>query len=117
MQDGNLLEADFGEDQYDYAIYSHIAHGLSAQQNKDVLNRLRRALKPGGVLVIADFVLDDDRCGHPMALMFYSNMLHSTEGGRTYTQSEYREWLVEAGFNEVELQSLEPQPVTLVYGR
>jgi len=117
MQDGNLLEADFGEDRYDYVIYSHIAHGLSAEQNQQVLGRIRKALKPGGVVVIADFVLENDRQGHPMALLFYSNMLHATEAGQTYTRGDYQKWLAGAGFPEVEVQSLAPQPVTLVYGR
>ena len=82
--DGNLLEADFGENEYDYAIFSHMAHGLSPEQNKAVFAKFRKALKPGGALVVADFVLDEKRNGHPMALLFYANMLHSTEGGQTY---------------------------------
>ncbi len=117
FQDGNLLEADFGNAKYDYGIYSHMAHGFAADENIRVLKKFRKALKPGGTLVLADFVLDDNRTGHPMALMFYSNMLHATAAGRTYTEGEYRSWFKEAGFPEVEIQALLPQPVTLVYGR
>jgi ubiquinone/menaquinone biosynthesis C-methylase UbiE len=113
--DGNLLELDYGDGRYDHGIFSHMAHGLSEEQNQAVLAKLRRALKLGGTLVMADFVLDDQRNGHPMALLFYANMLHSTQAGRTYTESEYRSWLSGAGFQTVEFQAIEPTPVTVVY--
>jgi ubiquinone/menaquinone biosynthesis C-methylase UbiE len=115
--DANCLEADFGNARYDYGVYSHMAHGFSEEENLKVLKKFRKAIKPGGTLVIADFVLDDDRQGHPMALLFYSNMLTNTLAGRTYTEGEYRRWLKEAGFAEAQVQPLAPQPVTLVYGR
>ena len=38
-------------------------------------------------------------------------------GGQTYTRGDYMAWLMGAGFQEVEVQSLAPQPVTLVHGR
>ena len=115
--DGNLLEVDFGDAAYDFGVFSHMAHGLSAEQNRAVMAKFRKAIKPGGTLVVADFILDDQRQGHPMALLFYANMLHATAAGRTYTEGEYRSWLNGAGFAEVEFQSFAPSPVSVAYGR
>ncbi len=116
-RDGNCLEVDFGDKQYDFGIYSHMAHGLSVAQNQNLLGKFRKALKPDGTLVIADFILDDDRRGHPMSLMFTANMLHATEAGSTYTKGEYEEWLRAAGFSGVEIQAFPPGPVSVAYAR
>jgi len=115
-RDGNLLEDDFGDSLYDFAVFSHMAHGLSENQNREALKKFRKAIKPGGTLVLADFVLDEKRQGHPMVLLFFANMLSSTAGGQTYRDVDYRLWFQEAGFESVEIQSLDPLPVTLIYG-
>jgi hypothetical protein len=64
--------------------------------------------------VINDFVLNDDRTGHPFALMFASQMLVVSKDGFTYRQSDYRNWLTEAGFKSVDIVPT-PTPSTLVF--
>jgi ubiquinone/menaquinone biosynthesis C-methylase UbiE len=111
--DGDFHTADFGDAKYDHAIYSHIAHQESPAQNIATFGKFRRAIKPGGTLVVNDFVLNDDRTGHPFALMFASQMLVGTKEGFTYTQSEYRSWLREAGFKTIDIVPT-GTPATLV---
>jgi hypothetical protein len=41
-----------------------------------------------------------------MAEMFAVNMLANTEGGNTYSEAQYREWLTEAGFFKIEVINL-----------
>ncbi len=38
--------------------------------------------------------------------MFGVNMLARTEGGNTWTEAEYREWLHDAGFCDIEVTDL-----------
>jgi hypothetical protein len=64
--------------------------------------------------LINDFVLNDDRTGHPFAMLFASQMLVVTKNGFTYRQSDYRNWLSEAGFKSVEIVQT-PTPATLVF--
>ena len=112
--DGDFHTTDFGTEKYDFAIYAHIAHQESPAENTAIFRKFRKALKPGGTLVVNDFVLNDDRTGHPFAMLFASQMLVVTKNGFTYRQSDYRKWLGEAGFKSVEIVPT-PTPSTLVF--
>jgi SAM-dependent methyltransferase len=111
--DGDILTDDFGWSRYDVAVYSHIAHMLGPAQNLAVFEKIRRALKPTGTLVIADFVLEDDRSGNPFALLFQANMLVKTKEGACWRRADYRTWLGDAGFGEVSFVPT-PGPVSLI---
>jgi len=114
--DGDFHTTDFGAAKYDFAIYSHIAHQEAPADNITVFRKCRKALKPGGTLVVNDFILNDDRTGHPFAMMFASQMLVVSKGGFTYRQSDYRKWLAEAGFTSVDIVPT-PTPATLVFAK
>jgi len=45
--------------------------------------------------------VDEDRASPPFGALFALNMLVNTKAGDTYTESEVREWMTEAGFSEV----------------
>jgi len=112
--DGDFHTTDFGSAKYDFAIYAHIAHMEAPTDNLATFRKFRKALKPGGTLVVNDFVLNDDRTGHPFAMLFASQMLAVTKDGFTYRQSDYRKWLGEAGFKSVDIVPT-PTPSTLVF--
>jgi SAM-dependent methyltransferase len=114
--DGDFHEVDLGQARHDVAVLSHIAHQESPEENVRLFTRLRRALRPGGTLVIADFVLSKDRGGHPFALLFHATMLLNTAEGAAWTEPDYRAWLSEAGFRDVSFETT-PTPATLVYAR
>lgn len=114
--DGDFHTANFGSEQYDFGIYGHIAHQEQPADNIAVFRKFRQAIKPGGALVINDFILTDERKGNPFAMMFASQMLLFTKAGFTWRQSDYREWLSEAGFKSIEIEQT-PTPSTLVFAR
>lgn len=109
---GNFREVDFGQVQYDVAILGHICHSEGARNTKTLFQRIRRGLKPGGQLLIAEFLVDEDRKVETFPLLFAVNMLVNTEEGDTFTLSELRAWLEEAGFKSVEtLEAPAPSPL------
>ena len=114
--DGDFHTADFGAGQYDFAIYAHIAHQESPADNIAIFKKFRKALKPSGTLLVNDFVLEDDRTGHPFAMMFSSQMLLVSKSGAAWRKSDYRTWLAEAGFASVELMPT-PGPATVVFAK
>jgi SAM-dependent methyltransferase len=85
--DGDFHTADFGTNEHDVAIYSHIAHQETPAANTAVFRKLRNALKPGGTLVINDFVVTDDRAGPPFPLIFHSMMLLQSKHGATWREA------------------------------
>ncbi|BCB91831.1 class I SAM-dependent methyltransferase [Phytohabitans suffuscus] len=113
--DGDFHHADFGGG-YDIAVYSHIAHQESPQDNMALFAKLRAALKPGGTLVVCDFVVDDDRSGPPFALLFAAEMLLKSKQGSTWRQADYHEWLTKAGFDDVSFHPT-PSPAALIFAR
>lgn len=98
--EGNLLDADFGENLYDIVVLGNMCHGLTPEQNRDLFTRVRRALAPGGLLLIADMLPNDDRSAPPFPVLFAVNMF--VMGGEdVYTLPEYKSWLKETGYRDV----------------
>jgi SAM-dependent methyltransferase len=112
--DGDFLETDYGDGAFDVAIYSHMAHGVSAAANEQAFVKLRRALKPGGTLVVHDLIVGDDNRGQPLALMFGANLLFHSADGRGWREGDYRRWLAHAGFANVTIEPTS-SPSTLIY--
>jgi hypothetical protein len=112
--DGDFHTTAFGAGKYDFAIYAHLAHQETPVDNVTVFRRFRDALRPGGTLVVNDFILGDDRTGHPFAMMFAAQMLLVTKAGFTYRKCDYRTWLGEAGFKSIDIVPT-PTPATLVF--
>lgn len=99
---GDLKEVDLGEGRFDLALLGHIVHSEGEESSRSLFRRLHRALKTGGRIAIMEMIPNDDRSGPPFPLIFALNMLVHTNEGDTYTLSEYRKWLNEAGFDRVE---------------
>jgi SAM-dependent methyltransferase len=112
--DADFHDADFGSAEYDVAVYSHIAHQEGPDSNRAMFRKLRGALKPGGTLLISDFVVENDRSGPPFPLLFRSEMLVRTREGSTWTRKNYEDWLREAGFSKIEFVET-ASPATLVF--
>jgi len=63
---------------------------------------VHRVTEPGGAVYIIGAVLDDSRLSPPEAVASSLNFLNIYNGGQSYTENEYRDWLTEAGFVDVE---------------
>jgi len=100
---GDFRETEFGENCYDVVTLGHICHSEGAEHTQEMFARVRRALKPDGTIVVADFLADEQRAEAEFPLMFALNMLVHTEQGDTFTWSECRQWLAEAGFGDASL--------------
>ena len=70
--------------------------------------------RPGGRVVIVEFVPNDDRSGPADAVRFSLVMLAGTPAGDAYTFAEYQTMLRNAGFAGAELHDLLPSPGRVV---
>lgn len=99
-----VVEGDFFTDPLPEAeLYAlgRILHDWTEAKIAVLLRRIHDALPPGGGLLLAETLLDDDHAGPVHALMQSLNMLVCTEG-RERSEAEYRELLLAAGFASVE---------------
>jgi ubiquinone/menaquinone biosynthesis C-methylase UbiE len=111
--EGDLLDADFGSG-YDVATLGHILHSEGEERSRQLLKKTFRALKSGGTIVIAEWLVNDDRTGPPPTLMFAVNMLMNTEKGDTFSFNEIKNWLEDIGFKKVrKLKTPHPSPLIL----
>ena len=111
--EGDLLEADFGIG-YDIATLGHILHSEGEDRSRKVLKKTFRALKSGGVIAIAEWLVNDQRTEPLHALMFAVQMLVNTEKGDTFSFNEIKSWLEDAGFKKVRrLEAPGPSPLVL----
>jgi ubiquinone/menaquinone biosynthesis C-methylase UbiE len=111
--EGDLLEADFGKN-YDIATLGHILHSEGEERSRQLLKKTFRALKSGGTIVIAEWLVNDERTEPLPSLLFSVQMLVNTEKGNTFSFNEIKSWLKEAGFkNARTLEAPGPSPLIL----
>ncbi len=111
---GNFRESDFGEARFDVVTIGHVCHSEGSEHTRELFRRVHRALRPGGRVVIAEFLVDEGRREAAVPLLFALNMLVSTEEGDTFSFSELRQWLEEAGFRHVRpLEAPAPSPLVI----
>lgn len=111
--EGNLREVDFGEDRYDVVVLGYIIQTEGAKWGRRLVEKAYRALRPGGHLLIAEMIPNDERTGPAAPLVYALDMVLHTTDGDVFTLAEYREWLAEAGFGPVETIDI-PAPWPLV---
>jgi len=110
---GDLSSADFGTG-YQVATLGHILHSEGEPRSRALLKKTFAALAPGGTIAIQEFLVEDDRSGPPVGLLFAVNMLIATESGDTFSFNEIAGWLREAGFvNARTLDAPGPSPLIL----
>jgi ubiquinone/menaquinone biosynthesis C-methylase UbiE len=111
--EGDLAEANFGSG-HDVATLGHILHSEGEQRGRQLLQKVFRALKSGGTIAIAEWLVDDNRSKPLHSLMFAVQMLVNTEMGDTFSFNEIKKWLEEAGFKKVrKLDAPGPSPLIL----
>jgi len=98
-------ESRTDDDRFDLALYLCVAHNQDAEDNARVIGQIARALRPGGMLVIHDYLATDPLNAFHAA--FRLTLLYET-GTRTYSEQEYRGWLEAAGFSSIDRIDLNP---------
>ena len=93
---------------YDIVWYSNVLHIYSPSENLKVFRKIKRALKPGGRLLIQDTFLEDPQGLRPLETnLFAVTMLLYTDTGNTYPIQDIRTWLQKAGLNRIRLIRLQ----------
>ena len=104
----DFAAGDFYQDELpsgaDFAWVSAIIHQHAREDSRELFAKTYRALVPGGMVAIRDFVMEPCRTRPIGGAMFAVNMLANTDHGGTFTFEETAEDLRSAGFENPQLR-------------
>jgi hypothetical protein len=105
--DGDFRTTEAGGP-YDVAVLSNIVHQESQASATALMKKLHGVLRPGGRLLVSEFVVDDGRRSPPFSLFFNLNLLMATPEGRSYERKDIARLFREAGFGEPTFRAVGP---------
>jgi len=104
----DFVAGDFLRDplpaRFDVAWLSQILHSNTPDECLALIKKTAATLEPGGLLLIHDFFLEENRATPLFPALFSLNMLINNYG-RSYSAAETREMMSEAGLTNIELLS------------
>ena len=98
--DGNYL-TDAIDGAYDVVWLSHILHAESPEDCEGIIQKAVSALRPDGMIIIHEFILDNTKDSPLFPALFSLNMLLGTPGGQSYSEQELAAMLEKAGVKRI----------------
>jgi SAM-dependent methyltransferase len=89
----------------DVLVMGRVLHNWDLGTKRMLLAKAHQALRPGGVLIAYERLIDDDR-REPSGLLSSLNMLLMTAGGFDFTAADCIGWMREVGFHDMRLEPL-----------
>ncbi len=86
---------------HDVAWLSHILHAEGPEACLNILRKTVAALEPGGMILIHEFILNNQLDGPLFPALFSLNMLLGTDSGRAYSEAELSAMLAAAGAKDI----------------
>jgi O-methyltransferase domain/Dimerisation domain len=83
-----------------------ILHNWNLERKQQLITAAYEALPRGGVFIVIEYLIDDDRRENVAGLMMSLQMLIEFGDGFAYTGAEFRSWCTDVGFESVEVLAL-----------
>jgi ubiquinone/menaquinone biosynthesis C-methylase UbiE len=109
---GDYHTAALPEAAFDLAIVANVTHLESPAGNRNLFERLRLALRPGGEIAVID-VFSAHPTGALPAALYALGLALRTAGGRLHSAADLQDWLAAAGFGESQFTLLNAPPYTM----
>jgi len=87
---------------HDVAVVRGLLQVLSPEDARLAVKNIGAALNQDGKIFIIGQILDDSRTSPAEAVGFNLAFINSYDAGESYTESEHRAWLTEAGFVDIQ---------------
>ena len=97
---GDIISDDIGTD-YDVVWVSHLLHSEGPESSAAIVAKAAAALNTGGLLLIQEFILDDNRAAPLHPALFSLNMLVGTPAGQAYSHGELHDMMKGAGLSAI----------------
>jgi hypothetical protein len=105
----SFVPGDFFKDKLptaDVIVMGHVLHDWNMEEKRVLLAKAYEALPKGGMLIVYEAIIDDDRRENAFGLLMSLNMLIETPGGFDYTSADCQQWMRKAGFAETRVEHL-----------
>jgi precorrin-6B methylase 2 len=109
---GDAVHTEWPPDQ-DVILLSYLLSALGADEMDTVLGKAHDSLRPGGLLVVHDFMLDDDRPGPALAALWFLQYVAYRGDAVSFSAGELGGWLRAHGFDAPSCRPLIPD-ITMV---
>ncbi len=96
---GDFFKDDFPKS--DVIAMGNVLHDWGTDDKKMLIKKAYDALPTGGVLIVIENIIDDNRSQNAFGLMMSLNMLIETPEGYDFTLADFTSWAKEAGFTEI----------------
>lgn len=116
---GDLNAPRFGRpsgERWQAVLLANVLHDHPPGRCAGIVREAAGLLAPDGVLVVYEWLLDENRDGPPDVALFALMMLVENEGGAAYTEAEICEWLAAAGMVDLRTAG-DGGPISVVRGR
>jgi SAM-dependent methyltransferase len=94
---GNILTEELETQAYDLVLMSSVAHHLTAEQNRAVAAKVQRALRPGGIFVINEFIRPDPAAKPELVGSSTDLFFGMTSTSGNWSVAEIQDWYRTAG--------------------
>lgn len=102
-QPGNILTDALGDAQFDVVLMSSLAHHFSPEQNQLVSHKVAKALKPGGVFIINEFIRPEVGA-KPELLGSSTDLFYGlSSAAGNYSIAEIQDWQRTAGLRSLKV--------------
>jgi 2-hydroxy-4-(methylsulfanyl)butanoate S-methyltransferase len=112
---GNALDTDWPGNQ-DVVLMSYLLSAVKEDDIPTLLASAYRSLRPGGLLIVHDFTLDDDEQGPALAAQWFLLNLALQPDAGSFSAAALSVLLAEQEFMNVSSQTLIPQITKVVVG-
>ncbi|MCH7646367.1 MAG: rod shape-determining protein [Nitrospinae bacterium] len=93
---------------HDVVLMSYLLSAVSADVIDDLLGLAHESLPAGGMLVVHDFMVDDDQSGPPDAALWFLTCMFNAPDGVVLTPQRIEQRIEAAGFADVRIEPLIP---------
>jgi hypothetical protein len=98
-------------------LISGVLHRETEAGCRDLIERAKASLKPGGLLILSDVFTDAGGGTPAFAALFGLNMLLTAPNGGVHADADVAAWLIAAGCKDVVIRPFPPPlPHRVVWG-
>ena len=115
FQSGDLLEADWPDDQ-DAVLMSYIFSSVPGDKIGELVEHAAQVLKPGGRLIVHDFMVNPDRLGPKLAALWQFQHTAFNPQARSVSTDWAADTLNDAGFSKTKVSPMIPGMTSVVTG-